>query len=144
MFDVVRNARRAAAGAPSLPRSTQPDPLLALDIEHREALAAYKATDAGDAEFEAVAERQTGLVDKLVNTTATSLEGVLVKLRYVLSITSTRPATSETSAARSTSCTMRSSVSPRNRVAPSDEPRPSRSGTGGDSCRQRGSGTVLG
>ncbi len=84
MFDVVRNARRAAAGAPSLPRSTQPDPLLALDIEHREALAAYKATDAGDAEFEAVAERQTGLVDKLVNTTATSLEGVLVKLRYVL------------------------------------------------------------
>ena len=59
MFDVVRNARRAAAGAPSLPRSTQPDPLLALDAEHREVLAAVKAIGAGSPEFEAAGERQT-------------------------------------------------------------------------------------
>jgi len=79
VFDVVRNARRAAAGAPSLPRSTQPDPLLALDAEHREALAVFKAIGSGNPELEAVGDLQTELVDKLVNTPATSLEGVLVK-----------------------------------------------------------------
>ena len=62
------------------------DPLVALDIEHREVNAAWlAASGTGDLspEQEALGDRQCDLVDQLANTPATSWEGVLVKLRYV-------------------------------------------------------------
>ncbi len=69
-----------------LPRSTQPDPLVALDIEHREVNAAWLAgsgTGELSPEQEALGDRQCEIVDQLADTPATSWEGVLVKLRYV-------------------------------------------------------------